>query len=399
MASFPKKPAPRDPESAGPLSRPVLLLTLTFFVNFATRSMIAPILPLLEVELGLSHTQAGSLFLFLSLGGFFSLLGSSLVLSRISYHRTISAGMLAMGLTVFLVSSSSSWSALVLTFIALGLTTGLYMPSALVIIQSMVPPSMLSRALAIHEMAPNLGLIGAPLIVQFMLGGLSWRGALFTASAACVAVSVTWFKFGQGGQFKAPRPSRANMFQALGRSELWVLAALFSVGLAAEVGIYNLLPLFLVTEKGLDLNQANYLVGLSRVPTLVAVLAAGYLSDRLGWKKTLAGGIVVTGSALLLLALGPDWLVVPCVVIQALGGGIFWPPALAVMARAGSSETKAIVVSWATAFSTVAGMGLVPAGIGVLADLGSFSWGLAATAFLILSGLLLIPLLEREKTG
>ena len=211
MASFPKKPAPRDPESAGPLSRPVLLLTLTFFVNFATRSMIAPILPLLEVELGLSHTQAGSLFLFLSLGGFFSLLGSSLVLSRISYHRTISAGMLAMGLTVFLVSSSSSWSALVLTFIALGLTTGLYMPSALVIIQSMVPPSMLSRALAIHEMAPNLGLDRSPPPGRVHAGRNVLAGGAFSRGLGGLPgngrVRRPGPGSGRGGDFKAhPRP-------------------------------------------------------------------------------------------------------------------------------------------------------------------------------------------------
>ena len=396
MTFLPPETASTNPGSARPLSRPILLMTLTFFINFVTRSMIAPLLPLMEAELGLSHTRSGLLFFFFSLGGSISLLGSSFILSWIGYHRTITTGMLAMGLFVFAIGASSSWPAMVATFVLLGLSTGLYIPSALVIIQKIIPPAMLSRAMAVHEMAPNLGLISAPLLVQFMLGGLSWRGVLFVTAAACLVTAAGWSRFGQGGQFKAPRPNRANIAQALTRSEMWGLSALFSVGLAAEVGIYNLLPLFLVTERGLTLTQANYLVGLSRIPTLAAVLLAGYVSDRLGWRRTLAGGILVAGSALLLLALGPDWIMPPCVVFQALGSGIFWPPALSAMARAGSSETKAIVVSWATACSSVIGAGLVPAGIGALADLGSFSWGLTAAAILILSSLLLIPILEKR---
>ncbi len=392
------QPEPMLPEDRtnGPRSRPILLLTLIFFVNFTTRSMIGPLLPLLEADLGMSHTQSGTLFLFNSIGGFISLVSSGFISARIGYHRAILTTMLGVGTIISLVGLGNSWGYLALAFFTLGLVTGLYIPSALVIIQSIVPPAMLSRAMAIHEMAPNLGLISAPLVVELMLGGISWRGAFFTAAAACVLMGGVWAKFGQGGRFKAHPPNKAIIAQAVRRPEMWTLGFLFSIGLAAEVGVYNFMPLFLVTERGYELSQANYLVGLSRIPTVAAVLLAGFLSDRLGWRRILASAIVVTGLSLLLLGLGPDSLAPYCVVVQAAGSGSFWPPALAVLARSGSSETKAIVVSWATAISSIGGFGLVPAGIGAMADLGAFGWGMAATGILVLGGLLFIPFLEKR---
>ena len=70
--------------------------------------------------------------------------------------------------------------------------------------------------------------------------------------------------------------------------------------------------------------------------------------------------------------------------------------ACAVLARAGSSETKALVVSWATAISSVVGSGVVPAGIGALADLGSFGLGVAVTGAFVLSGIILVFTLEKS---
>ena len=398
-----KTPLPIRDEAAArtssPLSGPILLLTLIFFVNFTTRTMIGPLLPLLEQELGFSHTQSGSLFLFNSVGGFVSLVGSGFILARIGYHRTICLAMFGVGSVAVLIGFGDSWAVLAAIFVVLGLFTGLYIPSAVVIIENIVPPAALSRAMAIHEMAPNLGLITAPLAVELLVHGISWRGALFVGGGACLLMGLIWAKFGRGGSFRAHPPSRAIIAQAVRRPELWTLGSLFAIGLAAEVGVYNLLPLFLVTEKGYGLSEANYLVGLTRIPNVGAVLLAGFISDRWGWRRTLTATIAVTGLSLLLLGLGPNSLVPYCVLIQAMGSGSFWPPALALLARSGSSETRAIVVSWATAISAVAGMGLVPAGIGALADLGSFGWGMAATGILTLGGLALIPILGQTRPG
>lgn len=383
--------------TSGPLSGPILLLTLSFFVNFTTRTMIGPLLPLLEQDLGLTHTQSGSLFLFNSVGGLVSLVCSGFILARIGYHRTIILSMFGVGIVAALIGFGGGFAVVASIFVLLGLAAGLYIPSAVVIIENIVPPAVLSRAMAIHEMAPNMGLVVAPLAVELMIGGTSWRGALFMGGSVCLVMGLVWAKFGRGGSFRAHPPNRAIIGQAVRQPEMWTLGLLFSLGLTAEVGVYNLLPLFLVTEKGYVLSEANYLVGLTRIPNVAIVLISGFISDRWGWRRTLTTAVTLTGLALLLIGLGPAPLIPYCVLIQAMGAAAFWPPAMALLARSGSSETKAVVVSWAMAISSVFGFGVVPAAIGALADRSLFGWGIAGTGVLVLGGLTLIPILARPR--
>ena len=46
----------------------ILFLTLLFFLTFIGRFIFAPLMPAMSGELGLSHSQAGSIFLFGSWG-------------------------------------------------------------------------------------------------------------------------------------------------------------------------------------------------------------------------------------------------------------------------------------------------------------------------------------------
>jgi NNP family nitrate/nitrite transporter-like MFS transporter len=51
----------------------LLLLSGIFYANFTARLLLAPLLPTVEADLGLDHAEAGSLFLYLSIGYFTSL--------------------------------------------------------------------------------------------------------------------------------------------------------------------------------------------------------------------------------------------------------------------------------------------------------------------------------------
>ena len=55
---------------------PLLILTSIFFINFISRIIPAPLMPKIEADLGISHAQAGSFFLLISIGYFVALIGS-----------------------------------------------------------------------------------------------------------------------------------------------------------------------------------------------------------------------------------------------------------------------------------------------------------------------------------
>ena len=63
---------------------PIIFLTAIFFLNFLARIVLAPLMPVIEADLGLDHAEAGSLFLLISAGYFVSLLGSGFLSSRVT---------------------------------------------------------------------------------------------------------------------------------------------------------------------------------------------------------------------------------------------------------------------------------------------------------------------------
>ena len=67
----------------------LFLLTLLFFMNFMARIVQAPLMPAIEKDLDITHAEAGSLFLTLSIGYFIGLMGSGFVSARITHRRTM----------------------------------------------------------------------------------------------------------------------------------------------------------------------------------------------------------------------------------------------------------------------------------------------------------------------
>ncbi len=71
-----------------PLS-PLLLLTAIFYLNFISRVILAPLLPVMQSDLGLSHGQAGSLFFYIACGYGSGLFGSAFIAAWLNHRRTI----------------------------------------------------------------------------------------------------------------------------------------------------------------------------------------------------------------------------------------------------------------------------------------------------------------------
>ena len=78
----------------------IFFLAGLFFLNFTSRVIFSPLLPVIEQEMGIAHAQSGSLFLFISVGYFFSVLSSGFVSARINHKRTIVLSSVTLGLAL-----------------------------------------------------------------------------------------------------------------------------------------------------------------------------------------------------------------------------------------------------------------------------------------------------------
>ena len=186
---------------------PILFLAGIFFLNFLGRIILAPLLPTIEKDLGLDHAGAGSLFLLISSGYFVSLLGSGFVASRLMHKRTIIVSATAIGLALLGISFSNSLLGISMGLVLLGLAAGLYLPSGISTLTSLISPGQWGKALAIHELAPNLAFVAAPLISEVLLQWFSWRGIMAVMGIASMVAGVTFGRFGKSGKFQ-PQKAR-----------------------------------------------------------------------------------------------------------------------------------------------------------------------------------------------
>jgi NNP family nitrate/nitrite transporter-like MFS transporter len=368
---------------------PMLFLAFIFFMLFMSRIILSPLMPTIEKELNLTHTEAGSFFLLISTGYFITLLGSGYFSSRLTHRRTIILSITGLGLALMGVSFSHSlWTVSLVLFI-LGMAGGIYLPSGIATLTTLVSPRHWGKAIAVHEMAPNLSFLAAPLLSEALLGWASWRGILAILGGICVFLGLAFARFGRGGEFPGEAPGLRSSKILMAKPSFWIMIVLFSMGISGTIGIYTMLPLYLIVERGMEQGWANAIVALSRIPGLGAVFLAGWASDRLGPRLMIGLCSLLTGLSTVLLAVAPEsWLPLTAFV-QATLANCFFPAGFAALSLICPPSLRNLGVSLTIPFAFLIGAGAIPTGIGVMGDAGSFALGIALVGVIICAGCLL----------
>jgi len=373
---------------------PLLLMTGIFFLNFISRIILAPLMPTIEMDLGIGHAEAGSLFLLISLGYFISLMGSGFFSSRFTHRKTIIFSSIFLGITLLAVSFSNTLWEIRIGCIIVGLAAGLYLPSGISTLTSLVSSKDWGKAIAIHELAPNVSFLAAPLISEALLVWFTWRNILALLGLASLFVGLTFARFGKGGDFFGEPPNPSNLKRLLREPSFWIMIVFFSLGISGSLGIYTMLPLYLVSERGMTQSWANNLVALSRISGLGVSFLSGMVTDKLGPKVALGGVFLLAGFLTLLLGIVPGSWVVLIVFLQPLIAVCFFPPGFAALSRIGPQSVCNISVSLTVPFGFLVGGGAIPAGIGLFGDTGNFNFGIALVGIITMGGFFLLRYLR-----
>ena len=110
---------------------PVFFVTAIFYLNFTSRVILAPLLPVIEKDLGIGHGEAGSLFLYIACGSGVGLLGSGFVSSRLTHRTIITLTIFMVGITLTGISLSNSLGLMRAGLVLMGMFGGFYVPSAI----------------------------------------------------------------------------------------------------------------------------------------------------------------------------------------------------------------------------------------------------------------------------
>jgi len=371
----------------------LLLFWSLWFLNFSTRTVLSPLLPIFETELHISHALAGSIFLFMAVGYTSSLLVSNWITPRIGFKKSIAVGfMVLIGGLFALVFTNTYWGLGVVAFF-LGFGGGLYLPCALPLLTSTIHPDRWGKAIAFHETAATFSILVIPLLAAAALRFLDWTVLVLALSGLCLAVTIVFL-------IRAPDPrpkveGQSPLYSVLRRRDFWIMATLWGFAAAGGLGIYNLIPLFLVNEKGLSLDLANSIFGVSRIGGLIVTFLAGFLIDRIGVKRVLLISLLGSGFSITGIALANSFpLLVGMLVFQATFMPAFFPAGLVTISKLTTFGDRSAFAGATVAVGVVFGTGIVPTLLGTVADVWSFQAGMMVQGVITMGICLMLKFLR-----
>jgi NNP family nitrate/nitrite transporter-like MFS transporter len=390
------------PETFSARAGAVFFIAALFFLNFIARFIFAPLMPFVEDELRITHAQAGSLFLFISAGFAVAQFGSGFISSRFTHRRTLILSAMTVGMVLLLLGFVRSLSGIRLALMVLGLAAGLHIPSALATITAMVRRQDWGKAMGVHSSAPTLALVLGPLLVAALMGFASWRSFIIFLGAFSLLVGIAFLVFGKCGDFPGDAPKPAALKQLVRLRSFWIMILLFAMALGGSVGLFTVLPLYLMTEQGLDKTLANTVLGLAQISGFLAALAGGWFADRVGPKLAMAILLTAGGAANIFLGLSSDtWLLIVLFIQPALTGS-FFPAAFSALSRIVPPNLRSVVASVAIPVAFLIGVGVFPALYGYLGQTHSFSLGFVLAGSLMLLGplfALALKFIEHDQEG
>jgi MFS transporter, NNP family, nitrate/nitrite transporter len=376
---------------------PLFIFWGLWFVNFSTRTVFAPLLPLIEDSLSLSHGQAGGLYTSLAFGYGISLFFAGRFASVWGHKKTVVSGFVGIAAAVLLLQWAEDYIALHGICFLTGVALGTYLPSIIPIITETYDQRHWGKAIGLHDSAASFSLFTTPVLVALGLNFFSWRVLLLFLGIASLLLPIPFWKIA-AEPMKPPSKERINYFDLFRKRTVWVLGFLWIVSSVACAGIFNILPLYLVKERGIDFEYANTLLGISRSGGILVTIAFGFLSDRYGYRKILKMSILATGLGTIPIPFVHHLpLFIILLTFQAMISLGFFPAAFAALSNSTSPAERSMMTGVILALSIVFGTGFTPFLLGTIADHYNFKVGILAVGIVTTFSSLLVGLLKETE--
>jgi NNP family nitrate/nitrite transporter-like MFS transporter len=165
------------------------------------------------------------------------------------------------------------------------------------------------------------------------------------------------------------------------------MASFFVVSIGSTVGLYTMIPLFLVNEMGMERTMANTLIGFSRIFGIVVLFLSGFITDRFGPKRAMAVFLLTTGILTVLFGAFRNPVGTPVLMfLQAASGACLFPVGFTIISLVFPAPLRGLAVSLVMVIGFLLGGGVVPAALGHWAEAFSFSSGFAllGVSFLVM---------------
>jgi MFS family permease len=262
------------------------LLTAINFVNYIDRSVLFAVQPLVQAEFKFTDTQYGllttSFFVFYMLVAPFI----GMAADRNSRKAIVFTGVLLWSGATLLTAVAHSYFGLLLRHTVVAIGESSYATIAPALLADLFPEERRGRMLSVFYLAIPVG-TG----IGYILGGnlghhYGWRTPFYVAAVPGFLFALLLLMLPEPerglSDHLAATPDRATLRGLAHNGAFWTATLGMAMMTFALGGISVFLPKFLSQYRGIPLDRANLLLGVSiGVNGIIATLFGGWVGDRL----------------------------------------------------------------------------------------------------------------------
>ncbi len=298
------------------MSKPWRIAWFLFFcvgLNYADRTALSSVIPPLRTDLGITDEQIG----FISSIFLFTYAIASPFVGNIadSYSRSkiIMYSLIAWSLATILTGLAHDFTSLLVYRTILGVAESFYLPAAVALLATYHGPATRGRAMGLHMMGLNVGLIGGGGAAGWMAEHFGWRyGFWVLGGLGLVLAAFSTFLLSDKAPDAAvegappPRPAKSVVREAWAYclkvpSFYCMLASAMAAGVASWIFL-TWLPLFFNENYAMKLAASSILgVALYKAPVFLGVGIGGWLSDKVASRNT-RGRALIKGLSFIISA-------------------------------------------------------------------------------------------------
>ena len=302
------------------------LTWITFFLCFFGWFGIAPLMPVVREDLGLTKQQIGNIIIASVAITIFARLFFGWLCDRIGPRISYTILLLVGSLPVMFIGFSDSYESFLLFRLAIGV-----IGASFVITQYhtsvMFAPNVVGTANATSAGWGNMGggvtLMVMPLVFAGFVGmgylnEQAWRYSMVIPGLALFAMGLVYYFFTQdtpdgnvsdlrrtNPEYKAKaKDSKGSFLSASKDYRVWVLFLAYGACFGIEITIDNIATLYFIDHFNLGLKEAGIIAGTFGMMNIFARALGGIFGDKAGKKWGLKGRIMILGVFLLLEGLG-----------------------------------------------------------------------------------------------
>lgn len=385
------KAAPTVPDRGFP--REIWILIGAAFVVAVGFGVVAPALPQFARSFGVGATAAAAIVsTFAAFRLVFAPVGGRLA-EKLGERPVYLVGLLIVALSTAAAAFAPSYAWLMVFRSLGGIGSTMFTVSAVALLVRLAPPTQRGRVSAAYGSAFLLGNIAGP-VLGGLLAGLGLRAPfLIYGAALLVAVVVVYL----GIRPDAIRPpSGGSAPPRMSVREAWadpVYKACLTSGFAngwANFGVrVALVPLFVAEVLNAGPAMAGFALAAFAVGNVLVLNHSGRLSDRIGRRPLILGGLVIAGVATAFSGFVTDvWVYLAVMAVAGVGAGMLNPAQQAAVADVVGNERSAGTVLAGFQMSQDVGAILGPIVVGMVAEHYGYGVAFALTGVVMFASML-----------